>query len=82
MGPLSKVVVLLPYMIWPLEASKDQKWPFSAIFGQKTVALRLFASCELYGGSWLFPDVGLGLLSKSAALLPYIILPLEASRGL
>ena len=55
MGSLDKVVLWLPYMILPLEASRGQKWPFLAILGQKTVIQRLFFRFfQIFGGQWRF----------------------------
>lgn len=44
MGLLSKVGVLLPYMILPLEASRGLKKPKMAIFGEKTVTFTEYLS--------------------------------------
>ena len=85
MGSLSKVVVLLSYMNLPLEASRGLRKSKMAILGHFGPKNRYFtvklASYESYEGSWLSVGARMGLLSKVAALLPYMILPLEASKS-
>ena len=86
MGSLSKVVVLLSYIILPLEASSGLRKSKMAILGHFGAKNRYFtvklASYESYEGSWLSMGVRMGLKSNPTALLPYMVLPLEASRGL